>query len=525
MSKKPTSASTQKKRPAKGSSRTFPRIPYYLVIMPLIIMIWGFIYMRTGEIIGVDGGCGWDGSAYADIVFKFDQYMADASLDSYRIQRIVPSAIVHYILKSQNILPYRENTVYYFYVYNLWILTACGLLWALIARRLRLSVMLRWLGFVGLFVNFAVMKYSFYYPPLTDQTAVFLCLCAIYCYLLDSSVAHAAQLLVAAVGFFTWPTAFYVSMVLFLFPRKQPTTDLLATETNKTLGFVLTAVITLFAAVAMWYLSFVKQLQFPGTDALFQPTIYLGATLVLAYIAASMLPFARTFPYVQILRFFTTRQFALRFVCGAVVAIALWFFKQSLCNPAAPLPMTTELFFGGSFSAAIGKPLLPLVANVVYFGPILLVAALLYKDTVRGAAELGVGFMLIVAGTVLLSSIMTESRQLINLYPFVVIACIKGLERVRVNTLTVWIIATLSLVSTKIWMPLNFPGMQEYVYGGGSRFTFPLQKYFMNQGPYMSLESYIYQGIAVALAALVLAGILYRYWREQKTLPKATQIS
>src|ERR1700753_1881023 len=79
-----------------------PRRPVPLSDAALIAAIVGIVSTRLlwGEKIEVSDGLGWDGEAYALIADKFDTLIATKAINAYSIQRIVPSAIVHYSLRS-----------------------------------------------------------------------------------------------------------------------------------------------------------------------------------------------------------------------------------------------------------------------------------------------------------------------------------------------------------------------------------------------------------------------------------------
>jgi hypothetical protein len=101
---------------------------------------------------------------------------------------------------------------------------------------------------------------------------------------------------------------------------------------------------------------------------------------------------------------------------------------------------------------------------------------------------------------------MTESRQLITLFPFAALLLAYTANTMQWRRQQVWIFAVLGLVSSKIWFRINFDGMNTsaYVDRLQNYDTFPMQNYFMNQGPWMSGESYVYQSIVIALGIGIL---------------------
>lgn len=495
----------QKKERSRATGRK--QTPYYLIFMPLIMFFWGMYAIQAGELIAVDNGCGWDGSFYADLVFKNDYYLHGKVLDSYRVQRIIPSTIIHYALKVFQMPPVIPNTVYMFSLYHVWLLALCGLLWAMLARRLNYTVTGRWLGFALLFLNFAIAKYAYYYPPLTDPSAFFLGLWALYCYMADTSLSRYTLLGISALGFFTWPTAAYISIVLFLFPRSGGSMETESGLQNiplPRLQKIMMIGASTLVIIGLLMFTFINRVTFPGTDPLTEMFIYPGAALLIMVVCFTAYHTAVILPAMIGFGFIRQKDWWIRFGITVLCLGTLWTIKNNLQNPDAPAPMNAALFVGGSFTAAVSKPLLGIIAGVVYYGPVIILAMVLLPQILKICTELGTAFLWVFTISITLCGLMTESRQWINLLPFIVLAVIQTLERYALHKFFVAALLFIGIGFSKLWMSLNFEGMHDYVYQGGSRFTFPLQRYFMNQGPYMSMESYLYQLVAVVLCGIVL---------------------
>jgi len=71
------------------------------------------------------------------------------------------------------------------------LLTLLAYVWCLIARELDIGMRGKWLGFVALFVNFAVLKQAGYYPVLTDVPAYALGALTLLFYLKRSTIGLA----------------------------------------------------------------------------------------------------------------------------------------------------------------------------------------------------------------------------------------------------------------------------------------------------------------------------------------------
>lgn len=533
------------------------RFPWYVLLMPLIVALWGFIYFEKGEIIALNNGCGWDGVFYKNVVWSLQwnkstpdyQERSRLHIDSYRAQRIAPSVAVYGEMQIakylyQRIVPFFSHVpswlewsyeqyplppwffrwfaknqdgagnqqsvaltidsfvAGYFVFHSLFMLMGAAFFWGLSCRTLQLGAVARWLGFVCLFVNFAVMKMSFYYPTLTDTSALFIATVMLYAY-----VANVSWLLLAsaAIGFFTFPTAFYVAILLFIFPRgqgKENSEQIQVSVRSVRLFVGGTAFIILSVSI---YLVVVAQIRFAQAEPVIWLLLPLTVPLVVGQFYITVENLLLIFPMQSFWQFVRSLQgfkiHGLRIAIGVVLWGILFYCKKQFEDPTLSSPMNTNLFFGGSFSCAVSKPLLTIVAAVAYFGPVVLFVVLRYREFMRTALEVGHGYFFVIAGMLLLATIMTETRQLINFLPFIVAAVALMLNSAPIRPVSIIAFSVISLVCSKIWLPLNFPGMPEQASNiqGGIYATYPLQYYFMNHGPWMSMTSYAVQSVVVLI--------------------------
>ncbi len=560
MSKKHSSSNSTANSTSKTKQRNAEtrKVAWYLLLMPLLVLVYGLAYFHKGEVLALNYGGGWDGTSY---VYLAAAPPNEVKTDAYRSQRILPTLVVRagaeivqryvsdpnvlfgdlfyrwfygskaeYDKKPNPSLAVEAIVVYFFMWYSLGVLVLCGLLWAGIAFAAQLSFAARWLGFIGIMGNFAVMKMTLFYPTLTDLTALFLGLLALFGYV----AKHQWLVLPAALaGLLTWPTAFPLAAILFLFPLTtlpgaQSST---AKEHRKEEAFftqsrVIALVVAAFVGILTAYFLLFQKLRFPGVEESQGFIAIVGIIFQMAYVALSVERLLRVVQEEQIVSRFQAyyRQSSvyLPIVIRACMLVAIWglgwYLRQGYINYAAPSPLNTEIFLAGSFSVSVSKPLLNIVATCAYFGPIIALFLVLYVPIVRTIGKFGLGLPILVVGTVFLASIMTESRQLINLFPCLVFAVAVTIDRTFKSstvgtTLLLTTTGVIGILGSKIWLPLNFPGLQEFVMKGGSYTEFPMQRYFMSHGPWMTWESYWWQAPIVTAVVLLLAFVL-RYIRK-----------
>ena len=154
-----------------------------------------------------------------------------------------------------------------------------------------------------------------------------------------------------------------------------------------------------------------------------------------------------------------------------------------------------------AFTGTCARAMIFLIAHVVFFGPITLVAIFLWKDICRIAGGYGMGMSL--ALLMLLGlSIDPESRHLLTFLPILVAFSIQALRKLSWKTWHCWLFAGISLIFSKVWFPIN------RVPFGSDPLNFPLQNLCMNNGPWISPAMYLVQGLAVIITALFLYIIL-----------------
>ena len=73
-----------------------PRALHLPFLLPAVLLLlgYGIAQILWGELISAGRGIGWDGRFYVPVVQDFRQAVLVDRLDAYRLQRIVPPALV-----------------------------------------------------------------------------------------------------------------------------------------------------------------------------------------------------------------------------------------------------------------------------------------------------------------------------------------------------------------------------------------------------------------------------------------------
>jgi hypothetical protein len=437
--------------------------------------IIGFHFLYPERVPELNG-LGWDGEEYAVNIRHFREVVYNQKLDTYRFQRIFPQAVVYASLRIRNI-PFTDAAiVQHFLVLNVLLVTLSIFFWIKIAHVLQLSPGGRIVGFTGIFVNYVILKMTFYNPVLSDTTAFALGMAMLYFFI---SGKDAGLLMVTFLGAFTFPTLLIVGLLLFLFPfRRQPLTQ----QGNQRL------IRLLAMAITIGFLLFVLLLRQLGHTYLINPMTPLVWVLSMVAVMVYLFVVARPLLYIQEYgQLFTKHLILKRALIGLALFIAakaiLWFFTHR---------GTPRLNYKGFMAhvalEAITNPFTFLVAHAVYFGPALFLLLYFWKNFIRVVNHGGLGLHGCILFYALLS-IGSESRQFINAWPFFVTFLCLALEKYPFPRRFYIIFFLLSLAFSKLWLWLN-RGIFT-----GKLLEFPDQWYFMSQGPWMSDQMYLVQGI------------------------------
>jgi len=462
----------------------------YLMILCLLIM--GIISILHGEIIPQNDGLGYDGSIYADITKNPPDHVFHSKLNSYQFQRILPPTLIHYTFTLIGVPLENTNIIKGFQLYSLILLLTTVYLWILIANELRIGAKGKWLGFSGLYMNFAILKFPFYYPVTTDTSAFTLGILLLYCFLKDK---RTALLFMTVLGAFTWPTMIYYGSVLYLFPRKldspYPPRDLL--------GLILASSITGIVLLGIVYFYFIEHLRLPGSARpVVESVVYVSIMISLAYIFFSLSPllnYRALYNNINLHNIINAK----RVVIILTVFISIRIVVFAMSNPGG-----TPSVFSNTLISAIQRPFIFGISHVIYYGPIILLTYFFWDRICEIVHRYGIGLTMFALINVILS-LNSESRALIASLPFVVAFTTKAMDDVNVKALYYWCFGILSVLYSKWWLNINDNVLLDI-----SNISWR-SVYYMNYGPWMHNLAFITQGAVVGITGIV----MYTFLRKQ----------
>ncbi len=457
--------------------------------IPVLACLLAIVSFAAGERIGFNNGLGWDGAIYAKWARDFHQEAFETGIDAYRIQRILPAAITHYALRGLGMTLSDKHILNCFAAINIISITLVAMFWVRIADILAIGTRGKWLGFSAMFLNYAVLKNTSFNPVLTDMPAYAVSAGMVWAYLTQRRVG---LFVLTAIGAFVWPTLIYIGALLILFPRDNAR-DRRAAPAPFQLNLIGAGLLTLYIGLGIYYV--LERLNGPVFGFL-EPigaVIRLSLTIALAYVffgSRTLLDNAALFDF---RRWFSwSRLGSLLALVAMVVAIKA--FQAALTD--RPGYMSFSVYLLTVAVGTVAKPGVFLVAHVTYFGPWLILAAMLWKPICRLIHEHGAGLTLaVLAG--FLHGLDSESRHDIYLAPMLVPFFVKATESLGLSTNFYVFMAAISVLASKVWLTINGNFLD-------NAFLYPDQLYWMHHGPFMGNTMYIvHGGVAILVGVLI----------------------
>ncbi|MCA9406031.1 MAG: hypothetical protein KC684_05795 [Candidatus Omnitrophica bacterium] len=489
----------------KKSVGLSPRQNILILAAALLIGCYSFFLAERSTVLGHLG----DEKLYLAVTVEFDHAVSERVLSDYHIQRILPLALVHYTIKA---LPFysfnKTDIVNVFGFYNVLLLLILAQLWFWIAGELRLNVKALWAGFIVLFFNFMVLKYIPYIQVSTDLFAYTIGLALIYYYLKNNVVG---LLLSTVLGAFCWPTAVYIGTFMMMFPRRVPRDEEVSSiKVPYHLDWWLAG------GICIWIL---LQFQFivhgiqtgrlyqtgvfsTGANRPLEEWLYLSMAIVLVYV---FLVFQRLLHYSKLYRwdYWKSQLKPFCIILGGVILCGLKAFVHYAAKRQGAFPL--DYLIKNIFITGTMQPASFLVTHTVYFGCGVGLLIFVFDRFCRIVHSYGVG-LIIVTAIILGLSVHNESRLLSNFFPIMVPFIIKAAEGYIQKWYQLIILGLLGLVGSKFWLTIHSAPWD------GKILEFPGQNLFMNFGPWMTHQMYVYQGIGVVLAVLVI--YMTFFWRR-----------
>lgn len=481
--------------------QTYKRTQIILVTVFFIVFVFTFLQEKT-----VNNGAGSDGLYYRELVRNFPD-MLQASFSSYKASRILPFAFAYYLCRFFHISTTDQHVLLVIWSMILVLMVAGVVYYFKLAKLLNWRKDLTLLGFILLFYQFAVLKYSGNYPLLTDHFIFPLTIMVVYQFFSQQ------KLYLMLLGFaccFIWPTySLFIPLLLLNNPVKSDATVLPLPRLYKTLFTLIKIGLAFVPVVLFVYLIRSQNLwidkRYLTADRIygqFRPSNFWVSVAATAAVYFYYLFLLWPLQWQYVVAFIKSigqtkfKQLLPAFLFIGVVSVVKYFL--TLGNTDVPYPTIQSLLVEFTFRPAVA-PFNFLVFAFWFLGLLVFFCIRFYPQLLEQFFKIGNGyFLLLLYSLVFLTT--AQPRFLTSMLPFFLVALMPVLEHIFVNRLSVKILAAyslLALVVSRFWLPITIN--EAYTAGG----TAPAEKYPMFVGPWITNQFYLLLGLIGLILFLV----------------------
>jgi hypothetical protein len=440
--------------------------PWAIVLSSCLVLIILLSLYNINERIPEGNGFGIDGKFYGGLAMDFFSKF-EKGVNNYHLQRILPSTVIFFTLDAFSIPKTITNVINAFSILNSISVAIMVFVWGLTAQRLNISQRGWLIGLIGLVVNLAALKMAGYYPVLTDIPSYMLGMLLIFFYLVNNRIG---VYIVSLLGLFTWPFTLYIGSILLLFPVDL-SNQIERNATSQLLRMAASIIATLTICFFVFYsifLSFEESVVSPPLSRIIPGLIVVCIYSYFAFyhlfadnILFSLKTYARSIIRLENIVFLST------FICIR--------YLQNLIG--TDHIFTYAYLLDNIFTSSVTWPGIFIVAHTAYFGPLVIFVVSSWKEFTKAIFPYGLGICICIAVSILLS-LNSQSRNFILNFPFFIPFTAMVIDRLEINKVRILIFVFLSLIISKVWLPLN-------------SFDNWRKAYISLHGPWMTFEDYL----------------------------------
>lgn len=467
---------------------------------PVLVLYYGIFYIAFGETYPLNGGMSMDGIVFSSFISDFTNSFF---FDTYYVHRFFPSMLVGFFLKLFSISIIDKHIFLAFQILNLIsIIISCYFLKQMLIM-FKISLKNQILAYTLFLINFALLKFTFYLPVMTDTLAMAISSMMLFFYLKKNTIGVVICTLLAC---FTWQISFYQGLIFVVFPFHALPFSGLKTN-HKNILATSSGLIALFVCI---YLVLIKKMDttlelVARIDKILLPISILGVVVI--YFFFSKIFFNSNLFKIQLfIKNIKLKNIFYAFILFLITTILIYFLNP-VPNKFYPLYYTLT----NPFTHALMWPLHSFVSHTAYWGFLMILFLFFWTDFCKLISQTGWGFVSAFGLNLFLFGIMPETRCLINILPWIVLFLVKSLNKYSFSKIFYVIVGLFCAGTSKVWLFLNDaerPNIMQLDKNGSM--GFPDQKFWMNIGPWMSEQMYYLQGGAILIIAIVMFFILYK---------------
>lgn len=483
---------------------------FYFVFIFFISL---FVAFSSSDILPIEYSTIFDEHQYIDIAGNFKDHIDQQDFKPYYNSRSLLPTLAYYILDFANLDHSSQNIRNVFLVFNFCSIILAIFIYFKISIVKKYSAGVTALGFCFLFVNFFILKFSTYYPVLMDVFGFTSGLLLYYFHLIKNKFLFYFTLMLSL---FIFPTTvlFVFALIItsfFVFNKR-------GWKMEKNIKYYTLLIFVPVILVLMGFSAFL----------IFNDNLPNNATQSAPHLIPATLIVLLLFIYYcirQLLPLFDglnwNRKFYLQAALYIPIALYLVYFfltKYMSLHFDGANTLSAQGFLYNLLSQFLSFPLKFLVSHFIYYGLIVCFIVYFRKKFFETARQTDLFVKLVVLFFVILS-FGTETRQFLQLFPFIVFVLLDGLKKFEWNTKFLLIVFLFQLVWSRFWYSINVSN--GFLSQDGDCFLrFPAQRYFQFQGPWMSTSNAIIYGVLL-MFVYICVSLAIKKLKSENSVPSS----
>jgi hypothetical protein len=470
------------------------------LLFSAIAIAYPALCLLVGDIIPVKDGLGYDGDRWAQYAQRIRPWMLTRRIDAYSFQKSLSWFILggSYWVIGKFSTAFAEAMQTFnvtialvsYWIANSICLAGTAFLWKGILDDVKVREPVALLSYFLLFVSVGNLRMPAFYVTISDVQMTLVGTLALYLFI------KSRQSWLLPLGFLSGfvraglPEAV---ALLVLFPRRQPAPSQDASRQDRSRGWFGAATaafaVVAIAATSIWYIEHLQRFTVAGH------LLWVSVLILCVYVGTALYFLLRGLPIADLRPRLADVGKAVLVVLPVAIVLKL------VASPSVlpPMDFIREVVGTGTYFPGVS-----LVAMVVYYGPGFLLLILLFPRCAKAAERFGPGLLAFLSLGICMT-MFSESRIAAVYVPAFLFVVTLVLSDMR--ELARWgyyATAALCVLFSKIWLPMRWSDSYSETFS-----RFPEQLYFMNFGPYMSVQTFALQTAACVVAMLILAHWLY----------------
>lgn len=463
-----------------------------------------FNLFLNNDLVLAGDGAGWDGAQYPPVLENFLEMFKNRQIDTYLMQRLGLTALLFLINKLGNWTPTLTEMILEWKIANFILLTSAALVYFKLTNDLKWDIFKRNIVFVLVFFNFPVLKFSSYYPILTDYTAFALTLFLLYAWYSEKKYL---LLSVFLFSLFTFPSSILYAPLL-IFKKTAATTFLKSRSKNhfQLLGAVFCISFILIDIFALEFNVLQIQIQ---RDSHLSEWIHFSRiwfALWLSFLISLGVSYLLRFRFSVILQQIDKKMM----LAVSIIFIVTRFLIGHYGSPTY-LSSFGRFLYVDLFPGALVYPFANLINHFIYYGFAPLIFLVFFKKCLKKIEINGLGFMCFFLISFFFSS-HAEPRQVINFIPLLFIIMFNATDLLKLFSKTQWLmIVIFQMIWSRFWYQIT-PETKNWE-------EFWL-RYMQFQGPWMAEKYYYFYLFCLLFTLLGLLGFVWyrnQFFKNNKT--------